>query len=71
MQIQRLYPKARIDVEVSSDEDARPKPDAPTDQKKASDGDDTEDGRVSSAEPIAPNSISSRAPEQSDPSVAI
>jgi hypothetical protein len=48
-----------------------PKPNAPVDQKKASDGDDAEDGRVSSAEPIAPNLISSGASEQSNPSATI
>jgi hypothetical protein len=68
LQIQGLYPKTRIDVEVSSDEDARLKPDALAHQKKASDGHDIEDGGVSSAEPIAPNLISSSAPEQSNPS---
>jgi hypothetical protein len=71
LQIQGLYPKARIDVEVSSDEDVEPKPDAPIDQKKASDGDDSGDGGVSSAKSITPNPISPSAPEQSDPSTIV
>jgi hypothetical protein len=57
-------------MEVSRDEDARPKLDVSTDQKKTSAGDDAKDGGVSSAESIAPNLISSGAPGQSDPSAA-
>jgi hypothetical protein len=51
-----------VDVEVSSNEDADlgPKSDAPV-EKKASVGDDTGDGGVSSAEPNVPNPISSTA----------
>jgi hypothetical protein len=67
LQIQDLYPKASIDVEVSSGEDNAPKPDALTDKEKAPIGDDAEDGGASSAEPITPNPIGSNAPEQTDP----
>jgi hypothetical protein len=56
-------------VDVSSDEDDGLKPDALADKKKASASDDTEDGGVSSAEPIAPNLINSDVLEQSDPFV--
>jgi hypothetical protein len=63
-------PKTRIDVEVSSDEDAGLKPDTPASQKKASASDDAEDGGVSSIEPIAPNLVSFGASEQFDPSTA-
>jgi hypothetical protein len=61
-QPQGLYPKACMDVEVSSNEDAElgPKSDAPV-EKKASAGDDAGDGGLSSAEPNVPNPISSAA----------
>jgi hypothetical protein len=39
-----LYPESRIDVEVSSGEDDEPKSDALASKKRASAGDDTEDG---------------------------
>jgi hypothetical protein len=52
-------------VEVSSGEDDVPNPNASTNKKKV--GDDAEDGGASSAEPIAPNQISSNAPEQTNP----
>jgi hypothetical protein len=47
-----------------------PKPDVPTGQK-ASAGDDTGDGGVSSTKPTAPNLISFGVLEQSDPSSAV
>jgi hypothetical protein len=58
-QTQGLYPKAHVDVEVSNDDEAEmgPKTDAPT--KKASADDEAGDEGVPSAEPHAPNSISS------------
>jgi hypothetical protein len=68
LQTQGLYPKALIDVELSSDEDAGLKPNALADQKNASTGNDTGDGGVSSTEPIAPKPISSDVLKQSDPS---
>jgi hypothetical protein len=73
LQTQGLYPEARVDVEVSSDEDIvlGPKPDVRADQKKASTSDDTGDGGVSSAEPIAPNLINSDVLKQFDPSAAV
>jgi hypothetical protein len=70
LQTQGLYPKTRIDVEVSSGEDDAPKPDASASKQKESVGDDVEDGGVSSAESIAPNPISSGAPEHADHSTA-
>jgi hypothetical protein len=66
LQTQGLYLKARIDVELSSDEDAGPKPDVLTDQKKASISNDAGDEGVSSAEPNAPNRISYSVPKQPD-----
>jgi hypothetical protein len=53
-----LYPKACIEVEVSSDEDAGLKPNAPIDQEKTSAGDDAGDEWISSAEQKAPHLIS-------------
>jgi hypothetical protein len=70
LQIQDLYPKALIDVEVSNGEDDVPRPTASADKLKKSVNDDAEDMGVSSTEPIAPNSISSGAPGHSDPSTA-
>jgi hypothetical protein len=58
-----LYLEAHIDVEVSNSEDDRPKLGAPVGQKKKFSGDNTEDGGVTSAEPIAPNPISFGTPE--------
>jgi hypothetical protein len=55
LQTQGLYPEARIDEDTV----LGPKPDVLTDQKKKSAGDNFGDGGVSSAEPIAPNLISS------------
>jgi hypothetical protein len=65
-----MYPEARIDVEVSSDEDDVPKPDASAGKKKVSANNDTEDGAVSSTEPVAPNPISSGMSKQADLSTA-
>jgi hypothetical protein len=70
LQTQRLYPEARIDVELSSDEDAGPKLDAPADQRKASTDDDTGDEGVSSSKPNTPNQISSSVSKQPDSSTA-
>jgi hypothetical protein len=70
LHIQDLYPKAVIDIEVSNGEDDVPRPTAPADKLKKSVSDDAEDRGVSSAEPIAPNLISSGAPGHSDPSTA-
>jgi hypothetical protein len=70
LQSQDLYPKADINVEVSSGEDDVPKPDALMTRQKTSAGDDAEDGGASSAEPIAPNPTSSNVLEQTDPFVA-
>jgi hypothetical protein len=58
-------------VEVSSSEDDVLNLDALVGKKKTSAGDDTEDGGVYSAEPIAPNLISSSAPERSDLSTTV
>jgi hypothetical protein len=69
LQTQGLYPNVHIDVEVSSGEDNVPKTDASVDKRKVPDGDDTEDGGVSSAKPITPNPIRIDAPEQADPSI--
>jgi hypothetical protein len=63
-----MYPEARIDVEVSIGEDDVPKPDASTSQREAPDDNDAGDGGVSSAEPKAPNPISSSTLKQSNPS---
>jgi hypothetical protein len=65
-----MYPEARIDVEVSIGEDDVPKPDASTSQREAPDDNDAGDGGVSSAEPKAPNPISSSTLKQSNPSTA-
>jgi hypothetical protein len=70
LQIQDPYPKALIDVEVSSGEDDVSRPTASANKLKKSAVDDAKDGGVSSAEPIAPNPISSGTPGQSDPSIA-
>jgi hypothetical protein len=70
LQTQGLYPEVCIDMEVSSDEDDVLKPDASVGKQKKSAGDDAKDEVVSSAEPIAPNLISSGAPGQSNPSAA-
>jgi hypothetical protein len=69
LQIQVLYPKACIDVEVSNGEDDVPKTDASAEKKKVSTNNDVEGGGVSSAEPITPNLIGPNAPEQTDSSV--
>jgi hypothetical protein len=69
LQTQGLYPNVHIDVEVSSGEDNVPKTDTSVDKRKVPDGDDTEDGGVSSAKPITPNPIRFDAPEQADPSI--
>jgi hypothetical protein len=58
-------------VEVSSSEDDVLNLDASVGKKKMSAGDDTEDGGVYSVEPIAPNLISSSAPERSDLSTTV
>jgi hypothetical protein len=50
-------------VEVFSGEDNASKPNASVGKQKESAGNDVEDGGVSSAEPIAPNPISSSASE--------
>jgi hypothetical protein len=70
LHIQDLYPKAVIDIEVSNGEDDVPRSTASADKLKKSVSDDAEDRGVSSAEPIAPNLISSGAPGHSDPSTA-
>jgi hypothetical protein len=70
LQIQDLYPRVSIDVEVSSGDDDVPKLDALATAQKKSVGDNAEDGGASSAKLIAPNPISSNAPGQTDPSVA-
>jgi hypothetical protein len=69
LQIQDLYPVANIDVEVSSGDDDVLTLDALATKQKKSVGNDVEDGRASSAEPIAPNPISSNTSGQTDPSV--
>jgi hypothetical protein len=65
LQTHGLYPEARIDVEVSSDDDTMLglKPDVPADKNKKSTGNDIGDGGVSSAEPIDPNLTSSDVPK--------
>jgi hypothetical protein len=70
LQTQGLYPEARINVEVSSGKDDVPRPTASADKLKKSASDDAEDRGVSSAEPIAPNPISSGTSGPSDPSTA-
>jgi hypothetical protein len=66
LQTQGQYLKVRIDMEVSSGKDDLPKLDASAGKQKALAGDDVEDGGVSSAKLIAPNLISSDAPEHAD-----
>jgi hypothetical protein len=63
-----MYQETCIEVEVSSGEYAVLKPDALTSKREAPDGDDARDGGVSSAEPKAPNPISSNMLKQSNPS---
>jgi hypothetical protein len=70
LQTQGLYPEAQIDVGVSNDEDVGPMPNTPADQKKASAGVDAGDKGASSAEPSAPNPISSSMWKQADSSIA-
>jgi hypothetical protein len=65
-----MYPKTHIDVEVSSGEDDVPRLSASTGRKKVPNGDDVGDGGVSSAEPKAPNPISSDTLKQPHPSTA-
>jgi hypothetical protein len=64
------YPKAHMDVNLSSDDDiiTASKPDTPTGQKGSA-GDDTGDDGVTLAEPITLGPISSVMPEQSKPSI--
>jgi hypothetical protein len=57
-------------VEVSSGEDNVSKIDASADKRKAPDGDDDEDGGVSSAELITPNLIRSNTLQQADSSIS-
>jgi hypothetical protein len=57
-------------VEVSSGDDTTPKIDILVGKKNAPFSDDTEGEGVSSAEPIAPDPISSSMSEQADPSAA-
>jgi hypothetical protein len=61
LQIHDLYLGASIDVEVSSGDDEVPTLDALVTKQKKSADDDAEDRGASSAEPIAPNPISSNA----------
>jgi hypothetical protein len=55
-------------VEVSNGEDDVLRHDASASKREASDADDAGDGGVSSAEPKAPNPISSSMLKQSNPS---
>jgi hypothetical protein len=70
LQTQGLYPKTRIDVEVSSGVDDALKLDASAGKQKESTDDDIEDGGVPSAESITPDPISFGAPEHADHSIA-
>jgi hypothetical protein len=70
LQIQGLYLKNLIDVEVSNGEDDVPRPTASADKLKKLADDDAEEGGVSLAEPIAPNLIDSGVLGQSVPFAA-
>jgi hypothetical protein len=65
------YPKARVDVTLSSDDNIvhLPEPDAPVDEKVSAD-DDAGNNGATIAEPTAPGLISSIVLKQSKPSVA-
>jgi hypothetical protein len=70
LQIRDLYPATLIDVEVSNGEDDVLRPTTLADKLKKPADDDAKDKGVSSAEPIAPNPISSGVSGQSDPFAA-
>jgi hypothetical protein len=65
---QGAYPKARVDINLSSDDDTvtAPKPNVSAGQKAPAGN----DAGASSAEPTVPNPISFGVPKQSDPSTA-
>jgi hypothetical protein len=68
--LQGLYPDRHTDVEVSSGDDDASMIDALAAKPRAPASDEVDGEGISSAEPIAPDPISSNMPAQADPSIA-
>jgi hypothetical protein len=68
--LQGLYPDRHTDVEVSSGGDDASMIDALAAKPRAPASDEVDGEGISSAEPIAPDPISSNMPAQADPSIA-